>query len=67
MKTTHTIETSISSAFIKAFDKVTKSSPVIEKVLIALDSKAGIVKRHDWNAHLSFKTAETLKKQGILV
>lgn len=54
-------------AFIAAFKRPLKLSNTVEKVLGALDTKAGVVKRPDWNAHLSFKTAQQLTKQGILV
>lgn len=66
---THNVTTSIREAFIGAFSraKAVKAGPVVDKVLAALDTKAGIVKRNDWNAHLSFKTAVELKKKGILV
>ena len=64
---THTINTPIREAFIKSFGKVRAITPVVDKVLKALDTKAGTVKRNDWNANLSFKTAQKLKVQGILV
>ena len=64
---THTINSPIREAFIKSFDKVRAITPVVDKVLKALDTKAGTVKRNDWNANLSFKTAQKLKVQGILV
>lgn len=63
---THTINTAMREAFIKSFDKVRRSSPVVDKVLASLDTHAGVIKRNDWNASLSFKTAQTLKAQGIL-
>lgn len=65
---THTIVRPIANAFINAFVAYGKNDTsitnAIDKVWNAGQHK---VKRNDWNANLTFKTAQKLKAQGILV
>ena len=64
---THTVNTSIglalAQAAMKAIDEGLRM-PLIEKIANAVDKS--VVKRNDWNASLSFKTAQKLKKEGVL-
>lgn len=65
---THTINTNVGTALalaaMNAIDKGLRI-PLIDKIANAVDKS--IVKRNDWNASLSFKTAQKLKKEGVLV
>lgn len=64
----HTINTNVGTALalaaMHAIDKGLRI-PLIDKIVNAVDKS--IVKRNDWNASLSFKTAQKLKKDGVLV
>lgn len=65
---THTVNTSIGLALAQAAMKAIDGGlrmPLIEKIANAVDKS--VVKRNDWNASLSFKTAQKLKKEGVLV
>lgn len=64
---TQLVTTQMREAFIKSFAKVRAITPTVDKVLKSLDTHAGVIKRPEWNANLSFKTAQRLKVQGILV
>lgn len=65
---THTINTNVGTALaiagMNAIDKGLRI-PLIDKIVNAVDKS--IVKRNDWNASLSFKTAQKLKKGGVLI
>ena len=65
---THTIVRPIANALINAFVAYGKNDTsitnAIDKAWYAGQHKT---KRTDWNANLSFKTAQKLKSQGILV
>lgn len=64
---THTVVRPIANALINAFIAYGKNDT---KVTNAIDKawRVGqhMTKRNDWNANLSFKTAQKLKAQGIL-
>lgn len=67
---THQITTTIRHAFENIQVKRVVNKPEAERiagmVMDALSSKAGIIKRNDWNAHLSFDTFKTLQAQGVM-
>jgi hypothetical protein len=64
---THTVVRPIANALINAFIAYGKNDT---KVTNAIDKAWHVgqhkTKRNDWNANLSFKTAQKLKAQGIL-
>lgn len=65
---THTINTNVGTALaIAAMNAIDKGLriPLIDKIANAVDKS--IVKRNDWNASLSFKTSQKLKKDGVLI
>lgn len=65
---THTIVRPVASALIQALvnqgNNHSETANAINKAWHAGQHRA---KRNDWNANLSFKTAQKLKVQGILV
>lgn len=65
---THTIVRPVANALINAFVAYGKNdtsiTSAIDNAWAAGQHKA---KRNDWNASLSFKTAQKLKSQGILL
>lgn len=69
---THTIHTSVGSALIDALVHAHEKTPNGQGKIKGLINDAWarnkhVVKRNDWNANLSYKTAKTLKNLGILV
>ena len=65
---THTINTNVGTALaFAAMNAIDKGFRIrlIDTIVNAVDKS--IVKRNDWNASLSFKTAQKLKKEGVLV
>lgn len=65
---THYIVRPMANALIKAYVAYgvnnTKITNAIDK---AWELSHHVTKRNDWNANLTFKTAQKLKVQGILV
>ena len=71
MTKTHTIHTAIGVALIgAALVAIEAGAPMGDKVVNQVVDAAGnnkhVVKRPDWNASLTFKTAQKLKKDGII-
>lgn len=65
---THTIVRPIANALINAFVAYGKNDTSITNAIDkAWNAGQHKTKRNDWNANLSYKTAKTLKNQGILV
>ena len=68
---THQITLPIRNAFENIQVKRVVNKPEAERiagfVMDALSSKSGIIKRNDWNAHLSFDTFKQLKAQGVML
>lgn len=65
---THTINTNVGTAMATAaMHSIIKGSnnPLIMKIVDSVDKM--VIKRNDWNASLSFKTAQKLKKEGVMV
>ena len=65
---THTVNTNVGTALaLAAMNAIDKGLciPLINKIVNAVDKS--IIKRNDWNASLSFKTSQKLKKDGVLV
>lgn len=65
---THTINTNVGTAMATAaMHSIIKGSnnPLLMQIANRLDKM--VIKRNDWNASLSFKTAQKLKKDGVLV
>ena len=65
---THYIVRPIANALINAFVAYGKNDTLITNAIDkAWHAGQHRAKRNDWNANLSFKTAQKLKSQGILV
>lgn len=67
----HQISTSIRTAFenvqVKRVVNKSQAERWASLIMDALSSKAGIIQRNDWNAHLSFETFKKLKAEGVMV
>lgn len=60
-------ETNMRQAFAAATITRTTGAAIVNQCVRAFQQGAGIVRiGKGWNAHLSFKTAQELKAQGIL-
>lgn len=71
MNKTHSIHTAIGAALIgAALVAIEAGAPMghktVNQIVDASSNNKHVVKRQDWNASLSFKTAQKLKKEGII-
>lgn len=59
--------TNMREAFVASTIKRGTGAAIINTCAKAMFSTAGVLKVPRWNAHLSYKTAQELKEQGILL
>ena len=68
---TISVPTQMRSAFdailVKDVSRNAINGGLAANVADALTTNIGMMKVNAWNAHLSFRTAQELKKQGVLV
>lgn len=62
-----TMRTAFENIMARHVSKNAIKNGLAANVLGAIESKQGYVTMNGWNAHLSFKTAQKLKEQGVLV
>lgn len=60
------VQTQMRTAFLNARVPRNAKGSIINAVGQSARVGSGMKKVQDWNAHLSLKTYETLKKQGVM-
>lgn len=60
------IQTQMRSAFLNARVPVNAKGSIISAVSTAARVGSGMKKVPDWNAHLSHRTYDALKRQGVM-
>lgn len=60
------VQTQMRTAFLNARVPVTAKGSIINAVGAAARVGSGMKKVPDWNAHLSHRTYDSLKRQGVM-